>query len=536
MFRNQKQLQHIISVSFLILISRILGLIRDTTIFIILGTNILNSAFILAFTLPNLFRRLIGEGALTAAFLPIFSEKLEKIGRKAAFKLFNQVLSHLFIWITIITLVGMIIIYITFFVIFQSISEKWIISSKLSIVLLPYTILVCCSSLFSVVLNALHCFMLPALTTFWLNLSIIFFLILGTNRKISLTNNFESLSYFLCMGVIVGGFIQIIIPTYSLWKKGWRPKFDIKFNSDLSRILKLFFPNFLNNAVFQLNFLISRLLAYSINSGAVSLLYIINRLIDIPIGIFTISIVTVIFPYLTKFAAKNDYNNFIKSYHYGLKLIFLITIPITIGSVIIGNSILNLLFSFKSLYQFRESSIVKTMLSILLLILPLYSLSIISINGLYSLKNTNTPFKIGLYGFIVSIIVSLLLIYFYGILGLSIGNIIFVIFQSLFLYYNLTKKFIYLKFFNLSNFLLKIIFSSLISGFFIMGSFNLIINNFLSFNDKKITFSILILISLTISFISYYFLLMCTRVEERKIFKEGIISNFFLKKVRKKLK
>ena len=154
--------------------SRILGLFRDILVFSIFGSSALNSAFLLAFTFPNLFRRLLGEGALTAALLPLLTEEKESHGKDRLFWLFNKILSRvmtlLFALVAIFSM-GMILIGKL-----PGLAEHWDLAMVLGVLLFPYMALVCLAAAFAAALNALHRFAIPALTAVWLNLSIILFL------------------------------------------------------------------------------------------------------------------------------------------------------------------------------------------------------------------------------------------------------------------------------------------------------------------------------------------------------------------------
>ena len=151
--------------------SRVLGLLRDILIFASFGTSALNSAFILAFTLPNLFRRLLGEGALNAALLPTFTEELEENGKKSAFIFLNQVITRvLIILLIIISTLGLTLFAVGFV---PGLNDRWYLGIELGIVLLPYLVLVCLAAIIHTSLNVLKRFTLAALSPIWLNLSMI---------------------------------------------------------------------------------------------------------------------------------------------------------------------------------------------------------------------------------------------------------------------------------------------------------------------------------------------------------------------------
>jgi len=154
--------------------SRVLGLFRDILVFSIFGSSVLNSAFLLAFTFPNLFRRLLGEGALTAALLPLLTEVKETQGIGSLFMLFNKILCRVMtLLFALVALGSLLMIFIGKL---PGLQERWDLAMVLGVLLFPYMALVCLAAAFAAALNALHRFAIPALTAVWLNLSLILFL------------------------------------------------------------------------------------------------------------------------------------------------------------------------------------------------------------------------------------------------------------------------------------------------------------------------------------------------------------------------
>ncbi len=151
--------------------SRVLGLVRDIMIFAALGTSIWNSAFILAFTLPNLFRRLLGEGALTSAVVPVFTDVLKHQGREVAFDFFNQVLLRVLAILLATVTAGIAILALLNSL--GLLTGRWMLGADLSVVLLPYMIFICLAAIVSAGLNVLGRFAAAALTPVLLNMSMI---------------------------------------------------------------------------------------------------------------------------------------------------------------------------------------------------------------------------------------------------------------------------------------------------------------------------------------------------------------------------
>ena len=166
-----KNLKNIVVVSLSTIGSRVLGLVRDILIFMALGASAWNDAFILAFTLPNLFRRLLGEGALTSAVVPVFSDVLRRSGRAEAFAFFNQVLLRLLLLLVLIVAAGMTLFGLLAY--FDLLPARWALSAELAVVLLPYTIFICLAAIVSAGLNLLERFAIAASTPMLLNVAMI---------------------------------------------------------------------------------------------------------------------------------------------------------------------------------------------------------------------------------------------------------------------------------------------------------------------------------------------------------------------------
>jgi putative peptidoglycan lipid II flippase len=201
------------------LLSRVSGLLCDIFIFSVFGTSELNSAFLLAFSVPNLFRRLLGEGALTSALVPVFADEYYQKGKDKAFFLLNRVTSRLMVLLFFILSGG--ILFCMLGLRSGWLSFRWQLCFSLSAILLPYKFFICVGALFAAVLNVFGKFLLHASSGIWLNLSMIVSLVMG--RFVQQ----EWRIYFLCGGVIAGGIIQM----FSLWRGlvslGWKFHFDL---------------------------------------------------------------------------------------------------------------------------------------------------------------------------------------------------------------------------------------------------------------------------------------------------------------------
>lgn len=412
-----KHLKNIFVVSFFTLSSRILGLFRDIILFAFLGATAINSAFIFAFTLPNLFRRLLGEGALSSAVVPVFSQEYESNGEQAAFRFLNQALT----WVLILLIVLVILGSLTLFGIsqFKGFEERWYLGFELGIILLPYMLFVCLAAIIAAALNIFERFAMGALSQVWLNLSMIFFLgVLGAYfGKTPLSQ-----VYFLCIGVLVGGVIQVIVPVRTLFRMGWRPQFDFTLSEGMLELAKLMLPGLAGAVIFQINIVVSQLFAFALNDQSVSILYLANRLIEFPLGVFTIAVTTVLFPTISRLAVQKNFVQLGKEYERGLRMIFAITIPAMMGLIVLHKPILRFLFEWGN-FNSEDIDLTAPILLVFSVALPFYSLSTFATRGFHAIKDMRTPYKLASFIFILNIVLSLSLMFHLGTLGLAIANV-----------------------------------------------------------------------------------------------------------------
>lgn len=412
--------------------SRLLGLLRDILIFAALGTSLWNSAFILAFTLPNLFRRLLGEGALTSAVVPIFTDVLKRQGKEVAFRFFNQVLLRLSVMLGFTVAVGLVVL--TLLKRADVLSERWELGAELSVILLPYMIFICLAAIVSAGLNVIGRFAAAALTPVLLNLAMIAALVLGLLWHAGE----RQVVYFLCVGVLVGGLLQLALPAWDFMRQGWRPKLVRESSDFVRQVWMLFLPGLMGAAILQVNILVSRMLAFSLNDAAVSELYLASRLMELPLGVFTLSVVTVFFPLLASAASDQDKSSFARCFHEGARLILALSIPAAAGLVVLAQPILVLLFNWGNFSQEDVRSTLP-LLVIYAIGLPFYSLATFATRGLHARKDMVSPVRVAGLCLVINAVAGYLLMQFIGAAGLAAANILAALVQAALLWLKLSS-------------------------------------------------------------------------------------------------
>lgn len=450
-----KNFRNIAVVSLSTVGSRFLGLARDILIFAALGTSIWNSAFILAFTLPNLFRRLLGEGALTSAVVPVFTDVIQKHGREAAFEFFNQILLRVCVILLATVFSGVIILALLNS--FGVLSGRWVLGADLSVILLPYMIFICLAAIVSAGLNVVGRFAAASITPVLLNLSMIAALAAGW----FLESDQKQIVYLLCGGVLFGGLLQLALPAWDLIRQGWRPKITTESSDSLEQVWALFLPGLMGAAILQVNILVSRLLAFSLDESSVSVLYLASRLMELPLGVFTISVVTVFFPLLASAVSEKNKTGFASSFNQGARLILAISVPAGVGLLILAEPILALLFNWGN-FSMSDVEATIPLLSIYAIGLPFYSIATFATRGLHARKDMVTPVRIAGFCLVTNAVAGYLLMQFFGAAGLAAGNIIAAVIQSVLLWRGLSQGIDGVKFPALLKPLMQICLASLV--------------------------------------------------------------------------
>jgi putative peptidoglycan lipid II flippase len=418
-----QNLKNIAVVSLSTVGSRLLGLLRDVLVFAALGTSLWNSAFILAFTLPNLFRRLLGEGALTSAMVPVFSDVMERQGREGAFRFFNQVLIRLLLALLVIITLGMCLL--AWAASREWLPERWVTGAGLAVWLLPYMLFICLAAILSAGLNLVGRFAVAASTPILLNLAMIGALAAGLWLELEAAR----LVYWLCGGVLVGGFLQLLLPAVDLMRQGWRPRLEPRGGAELAELWGLFLPGLMGAAILQINILVSRLLAYSLEESAVSVLYLASRLMELPLGVFTIAVATVFFPLMAKNRSLQNEVGFSAAFLQGLRLVIGISVPAGIGLLVLGKPIIECLFLWGAFGQADVAATVP-LLAIYGIGLPFYSAATFAIRGLHASKDMRTPVRVAGYCLLINLFAGLGLMQVWGAAGLAAANVLAAIAQS----------------------------------------------------------------------------------------------------------
>jgi putative peptidoglycan lipid II flippase len=398
------------------LMSRILGFVRDATIAWYFGAGFSSDAFITAFRIPNLLRRLFAEGSLSAAFVPVFTEYIVKRGRPEAFTLARSAFRLLALFLVVVTVGGIMLAPWIVRAIAPGFNpDKLMLTVTLTRLMFPYVFFIGMVALCMGVLNVLGHFAAPALAPVLLNAAIIGAVLLVCpymNRPV----------IGLAGGVLVGGMLQLALQLPVLVRLGFRFWQGGKLlHPGLKKIGTLLPPVILGGAVYQINIVIGTLLASLLPEGSISYLYFADRLVQFPLGVFAIAAATAVLPTFSRQAAACEYEALQNTFAHAMKLVLFISIPAMVGLIVLREPIVRLLFQRG---QFDAQATRLTAGALLYYASGLWAFSAVRIVAaiFFALQDTRTPVKMAVVSIAANIILGVALMNPLGHGGLALAT------------------------------------------------------------------------------------------------------------------
>ena len=391
------------ALSLLTFISRILGLLREMTKARFLGTSALSDAFSVAFLLPNLFRRLFAEGSISVAFIPTFKEYLLENNREKTREFLSCMFTFLTFFVTLMVMAG--VLLAPFLVRIFGV-EEYDETVLLTRIMFPFLGFISIAALFQGVLNSLYIFTPSGFAPILLNIVTIL-------SAYILSPYTQNPARAMAIGIIIGGFLEVAIQLPFVLKHGQR--FLITglkraiFNPGTQKVLRLIGPTIIGMAAYQINDIVSTALAGRAGEGIVSSLQYSLRLQELFLGVFAVSIGTVLLPNLTEYAKTSQWDVYCKRLVSSMNIIALITIPITFFSIFEGQSLIRLLFQSQS---FDETSVSLTHAAFIFHMPGLFFIAInrILAPAFYAQSDTKSPALAGIISFAVNICLAAILV------------------------------------------------------------------------------------------------------------------------------
>ena len=418
-------------------LSRIAGLVRDIVVARLFGAGMMTDAFFMAFTIPNMLRRFFGEGSLTAAFVPTFSEVFHQRGEKEAQQLANRCVTLLLLIMLVVVSLG---ILLSPWIVqgigfgFGQVAGKLQLTDQLNRIMFPYIGLVSMLALLTGILNVRGHFFVPSLSPLFLNLAMIL-------SALTMGHLFEQPIFALAVGVLLGGIVQLLMQFPVLCRYQIRLRLDFNFRGDpyLRKIMTLMLPGIAGVAIYQINIIVTRLLASFLPEGSVSYLYYGQRLFEFPQGIFIVALAQAALPMMSRQVAEDDQVGLRQSLTFAMTLITLFTLPAIVGLIICAKPIYSLFFLGG---EFNLLALENTALALICYApgLIFVGYSRIAAQTFYALKDTRTPVQISFWTLLVNLVLGLVLMQFYGFVGLAIALTVASMFNAFMLLALLQRK------------------------------------------------------------------------------------------------
>ncbi len=419
MSEHHRILKSSMGVVFANLLSRILGFLRIILEANALGGGTLKAGWVLAFTVANIFRRILGEGALAQALVPMISSTMEKSGPEVS----KRQLNAIFFWLGLLLAIISIITAFTAIIVGEFVtSEHARLACRLIPLLSPYIFMMCLVGIFGSILNAVRVFFLPALGALFLNVFMIGVMLLIPYIHGSDYDILQWLSY----AVLFSGIAEFIMMLALMkWNK-ILPKFrwqNVHNLPVIKELWRLALPGVLGASAYQISVIVDRVLASWLGAQAVSALEFSERLVYFPVGVFAVSISSVLLSEMSHAISKGDIEGMLAQLRLGLRHLYYLSLPTAAFMIIFRTEIIQRLLLHG---RFTESDLKETAFAMLFysLGIPFFCSFKIIVNTFYARKEMKTPVQVGLCAIALNIILNLILMQFLRQGGIALATVI----------------------------------------------------------------------------------------------------------------
>lgn len=393
-------------ISLVTIVSRTLGYLRDQRITLLLGTTLSADSFVLAYRIPNLFRRLVSEGSISASVIPVFTTFMRDRSKEELWHFANRLFWTTAVVLALVTVLGMVFSQqvVRTFNFSTEHNDSWEQAINLNRIIFPYLFFLGLAALGMGILNSFHNFAVPASTTVVLNLTIIIF------STAIVWQYFSSPAVSLAVGVLVGGALQFLVLVPQLVRRGMRFDFGISFaHSGIRSVARLMFPRFFGLGVSQINFFVDTFFvnAPKMPRGSLTALYVSDRVMELVLGGYAIAVATAILPMMAHQAAANDFEGLKRTFTFAIRIVAYITIPAALGLMILREPIIRMLFQHG---QFVAESTRLTARPLLYYAAGLPALACVKliVPAFYSARDTKTPVIVAAISFLLNIALNFL--------------------------------------------------------------------------------------------------------------------------------
>ncbi len=418
------------------LVSRVFGFIRDMLTARLFGAGLGYDAFLIAFKIPNFTRRLFAEGAFSQAFVPVLSEYTANKDKAEVKELIDNVAGALSVCLLILVGFGVLLspyIIQLFAPGFIEDGARYALAVRMLRITFVYAMLISLVSLAGSILNVHNKFVIPALTPVLLNIAMI-------TAALCWAELFDYAVVSLAYGVVFGGVLQLLLQLPQLLSLGLLPRLKFGFkHPGVLKIRSLMLPAILGSSVVQINLMIDSIFASFLPIGSISWLYYSDRVLEFPLGVFGIALVTVITPKLAKCFAKHNEREFTQVMDFALRLTLIIGLPASVGLFMLAKPITVTLFYYG---KFALTDVVQTAWSLQVFAFGLLAFILVKIfaAAFYARQDTKEPVKVALYAVGINVLLNLLLYKYFFHRGVAAATCISALVNALMLLRRLIKQ------------------------------------------------------------------------------------------------
>jgi putative peptidoglycan lipid II flippase len=387
------------------LASRVLGLVREQFFAAFMGTTPIAGAFQLAFMIPNMFRRLLGEGALTAAFIPIFKAKEKNEGEAAMWHSANAVISGMLLLAMAIVIVVM--LALSLLLIVRTWNPDTMLMFQLMRLMFPFMVMACLGAVFIGILNARGHFFVPALSAAILNVVLISAAALVLSLPKDYDPSLHKQVFILAVAVLAAGVAQAAYQLPTLRREGFRYHWVTPWRDPTVREVAVkMIPGAIGLAAFQINVTVNQSFAFGENARIVSEFQYAVRLMELPQGVFGLSLATFLLPTLAALAVEKNYAQFRSTLRQGVNHIIFINLLASVLLFAMAEPIVRLLFEHG---KFDPHSTDRVSFGLVCLVPGLIAFSMVNIlaRAFYALQDVKTPLRISVFCFALNVLLTL---------------------------------------------------------------------------------------------------------------------------------
>jgi putative peptidoglycan lipid II flippase len=400
----------------LTMVSRVLGFARDILIAAALGTGAVADAFFVAFRFPNLFRRLFGEGAFNAAFVPLFAKKLEGEGKEAARAFAKDAMSGLSFVLFLLSAVCMLAMPWLMLALapgFAASPDKYDLAVLLTQITFPYLLCMCLVALIAGVLNSMQQFWVAAAAPILLNVvltaAVAAAMFLGASGK-------REAGIILAVGVLIAGVVQLGMVWAAMRRAGMhisigRPR----LTPDMRRLVSLGVPGLISGGITQINIMVGTIIA-SLEAGAVSYLYYADRLYQLPLGIVGVAVGVVLLPDIARRLQAGDEAAVMDSQNRSMEFALMLTLPAAVALAVAAEPIVRVLFE-RGAFTAADTTATALALAAFACGLPAFVLQKVFQPGFFAREDTRTPMRYAMVNMAVNTVGAIVLFYLFQALG-----------------------------------------------------------------------------------------------------------------------